>query len=266
MNRFWIAAWVAALIALGAAPSRAEEREQDGESPTSSWSDAVQQASLAGGFLPLSLAPSVGQSAALSSGTAGYDSAKGAPSFESFAEARVFGPFALRVGTRLNDGNRELAPFVGGRVQLLTQARHGVDGALAAFYKTEGFTETEGEVEVLASVGGRIGSVLLIGNLAYGQDAEGRERDGELRAASLVRVAPKLQLGVDARARFDLGSMRARLVASQEPTYDLDAGPLLVFAVGPLALSAQVGASVVRRLDRMAELGAVALGGLGTAF
>jgi hypothetical protein len=44
----------------------------------------------------------------------------------------------------------------------------------------------------------------LFANLVYGQDPEGRERDGEVRLASLYDLGG-LQLGVDARVRLDLG-------------------------------------------------------------
>jgi hypothetical protein len=87
-----------------------------------------------------------------------------------------------------------------------------------------------------------------------------------LRAATLVRVASTVHLGIDAQARFDLGSDEAKLRATNEPTYDLDAGPVLTCALGPLSLTAHTGLSVVRRLEQSADVGVVALGGLGTAF
>lgn len=233
---------------------------------TSSWQDAVRRSSENGNFLPLTLTPSVATSAAQGAGFGGYDSAKGSAVFESFAEARVIGPIAVRVGAALRDDGEELGPAIGARAQLLSQERHGVMGAVALFYKAEGFTEGEGEIETVLSLGTRVGRTLLLGNLAYGQDPEGRERDGELRAATLVRISRSFQLGLDARGRFDLGSEDSKLRASREPTYDVDAGPVAILALGPVALSGHVGLSVIRRLDERAEGGVVALAGVGTAF
>jgi hypothetical protein len=151
-------------------------------------------------------------------------------------------------------------------VQLLSQERQGVVGAVALFYKAEGFTEAEGEIETVLSLGTRVGRTLILGNVAYGQDPEGHERDGELRAATLVRFPSGLQLGLDARARFDLGSEEAKLRAAREPKFDLDAGPVAILALGPVALAAHAGVSVIRRVDERAEGGVVALAGAGTAF
>jgi hypothetical protein len=248
------------------APAYAQSSGETSERARGSWSDSVRGAVESGSFLPLSLTPRVGAVAAQAAGYGGYDSAENAGVMTSFAEARIYGPLALRAGATLNDGGEELGPFVGGRVQLLTEAAQGIDGAAALFYKAEGFDEPEGELELVLSVGKRVGRTLLIGNLAYGQDPEGNERDGELRAAALFRLAPSVHLGVDAQGRFDLGSDREKLRKTTEPTYDLDAGPVLTCALGPIAVMAHGGLSVVRRLERSADVGVVALGGLGTAF
>jgi hypothetical protein len=258
--------FVASLLGM-AASARAQTGTENEATKPSSWPSTVRQSNANGSFLPLSLTPSVATtSSAQAAGFGGYDSAKAAPVMQSFAEARVMGPVALRVGAALRDGEDELAPSIGVRAQLLSQERHGVVGAVALFYKAEGFTEGEGELETVLSFGTRVGRTLLIGNLAYGQDPEGNERDGELRAAALVQLPPGLQLGFDARGRFDLGSEPSKLRASNEPTYDVDAGPVASLALGPVALAAHVGVSVIRRLDQQAEGGVVALAGLGTAF
>jgi hypothetical protein len=219
-----------------------------------------------GSFLPLSLTPSVGASAVQAAGFGGYDSANASAVMDSFVEARLMGPLALRVASGLRRGEDELAPSIGLRAQLLSQQGHGVMGAIALFYKAEGFSEAEGEIETVLSIGTRVGRTLLIGNLVYGQDPEGNERDGELRAATLLQLSPWLQLGLDARGRFDLGSNRAKLRASNEARTDFDAGPVLVSALGPLVLGAHAGISVVRRLEQRAQAGAIVLAGLGTAF
>lgn len=219
-----------------------------------------------GAYLPLTLSPRVGAVPALVTGQGGYDTARRSAVTQTFVEVRLWGPLALRGGAELGDTTTRLRPTIGARLQLLTQARHAVDGSVAVFYRAEGFTEPEGEIETVIAVGRRIGRTVVIGNLAYGQDPEGRERDGEVRAAALAAVSERVHLGVDARGRFDLGSDRAKLRAANEPTFDLDAGPVAALSVGPVALTAHAGASVVRRVGSDATVGLIALAGLGTAF
>ena len=120
----------------------------------------------------------------------------------------------------------------------------------------------------MLSVGRRMGRTMLIGNVAYGQDPEARERDGELRAAVLVGVGQRadIHVGIDARWRFDLGSETAKLMASREPTYDVDVGPVAALPLGPVALIAHAGVSAFRRVGESVRVGAVALGGVGASF
>jgi hypothetical protein len=268
MKAFLLALCTAALLsAASVAPSaHAQTRAENSSSAPISWSETTRLSVERGSFLALTLTPSVGLGAAQAATFAGYDSASASPELQSFVEARVIGPLALRVGAELRDNGEELAPSIGARWQLLSQGRHGVMGAIAVFYKAEGFTEAEGELETVLSLGTRVGRTLLIGNLAYGQDPEGHERDGELRAAALYGLSDSLQLGLDARGRFDLGSERAKLRAANEPSYDLGVGPVLTVALGPVALGAHAGLSVLRYVDEKAQAGAIALGGLGTAF
>jgi hypothetical protein len=261
------ASLVAPLVLLGfAEKAAAQSRGEEASSPRSSWSATVQHAARDGSYLPLTLSPSVGPMAAHAAVLGGYNGAERAGAMQSFAEARVYGPFALRVGARLNEGGKEVGPSIGARLQLLSQAKHGVSFGAALFYKAEGFDEPEGEIESVLSISRRWNDWLFVGGIAYGQDPEGNERDGELSLAALLQLQEAVQLGLDGRARVDLGSQRARTLSSGEPTFDLDAGPLLTWALGPIALSAHAGAAVIGFADSPARGGVVALAGLGTAF
>jgi hypothetical protein len=255
------------LSTLPAAIASAAPAEKPPETPRT-WEGTVALSTAEGAFLPLTLLPSVGPAIAMGSVLGGYDTAREAPRVESYAEAKIFGPVALRLGASLRDEGpeNELAPSVGARVQVLRRERAGFDGALALTYKAEGFSEPEGELEAVFAIGTRIGKILILGNLVYGQDFEGNERDGELRAATLYQAMPKLHLGLDARGRFDLGSNDDHLKAKNEPVYDLDAGPVLTATLGPVALNLHGGVSVIRHVDQQAALGAIVLGGLGTSF
>jgi hypothetical protein len=259
------AATLVLLVGVLTHPAVAEERDRAGAAPRS-WSEAVEQTTERGAYLPLTLTPSVGTSAALVGSYGGYDSAARAAVFNSFAELRVYGPFALRLGAGMNDSGKEVAPSIGARAQLLTQEKHGLAGAVSLFYKAEGFTEPEGEIESVLSFGRRESSLLWLGNLIYGQDPEGHERDGEIALAALLRLSRFVHLGLDTRGRFDLGSERSKLVAEGLPKYQIDAGPVLNLALGPVAVTARAGASVFRRSQEDATLGVVAIAGLGTAF
>jgi len=194
----------------------------------------VSRAAADGAFLPMTLTPRVGGTAAVAASYGGYDSARGAV-MESYGEVTLWGLLALRGTAGLGDGSHRIRPSVAGRVQVLSQRRHGLDGALSIAYRAEGFTEAEGEIETVVALSRKIAGAMAIVNLAYGQDPEGRERDGEVRAAVLGSLSRRVQLGVDGRWRFDLGSDEAVRRASHELVTDLDIGPVAAITLGPLA-------------------------------
>jgi hypothetical protein len=252
------------LIALFAARSGLAEDRAD--APPSSAASRVERASRAGAFLPLTLFPNVGDASAIAAGYAGYDSARDSARLQSFAEARLFGPLALRVGVQSQSVSERVSPSAMARVQLLSQAKQGIDGAVALAYKAEGFNEPEGELELVMAFGGTAGGFRFLGNFAYGQDPEGAERDGELRAAVLRSLATRYTLGLDARGRFDLGSEQSKLLAKNEPRFDLDAGPVFLVALGPLEIGLHAGLAAFDRVSAPSQLGCFAMAGLGTAL
>ena len=247
--------------AVAAADAQADTgTELDGQA------SSLERAMAAGALLPLTLSPAVGAVPATAVGYGGYDGARGSAVAQAFAEVRLSRRLALRGGTEFSDTTHRARPSVGARLQLISQQSQGVDGAVSVFYRAEGFNEAEGEIETVVAIGRRFGRAALFANLAYGQDFEGHERDGELRLAALARVGNRMQVGVDGRWRFDLGSETAKLQASNEPTYDVDAGPVATLSVGPIAVVAHAGASVVRRVGRDAVLGVIGLAGVGASF
>jgi hypothetical protein len=157
-----------------------------------------------------------------------------------------------------------MRPNVGLRVQLLRQETHGLDGSAGVFYKAEGFTEPEGEIEAVLSAGARFGALSVAGNLAYGQDPEGNERDGEARAA-IFRRWRLFTVGLDARGRFALADPRST-AAQREPRVDLAALPFASVVAGPVALFAQAGVSALQLANADLTVGMTALGGVGAAF
>jgi hypothetical protein len=259
--------------ALASPSARADEPLDDAESapsvddgaPAPSMHELAKVEAARGTFLPLSQAGVVGERRAFVTGLGGYDGARKTGTFEALTEVHLWGPIALRGGAVYTNAGRSLKPSVGARIGLLREGRHGLDGAFGVFYKPEGLTEPEGEVEGVLSLGRHVGATYLVANLAYGQDPEGNERDGEARVAGVRPVSRILFVGLDSRVRFDLGSNAMKLAAHNEPTFDLLAGPLAQLVLGPVALSLQGGASSVRLAGHTAN-GAFVLTGLGVAL
>jgi len=251
-----------ALILGTSAAARADEQDADVEAPVTA--PAIATAVREGALLPSTLAPRVGATPALAFGFAGYDGARSSAIGGATAEVRVWGPFALRGGAEYSPVRKEPRPTIGGRVQLLHQERHGIDGSLSVFYRPEGFTEPEGEIETFVSLGRRFDRLTVLGNLVYGQDPEGNERDGEVRFASLY-AAGRWTFGVDSRLRFAIGTQKSAM-AQAEPRFDLLAGPLAAATVGPVALFAQAGPSVLKLAGTSTAVGVAAVGGVGSVF
>jgi hypothetical protein len=148
----------------------------------------------------------------------GYDGATGKPLMSATAELRFWGPVTIRAGAQYNTTRDIMRPIVGARAQVLREEVHGLDGAVAVFYRPEGFTEPEGEIETFVSLARHWSHILLVGNLVYGQDPEGRERDAEARLALLRRG--RVNLGFDSRVRI---ALRAKTTSQQiaEPAFDV---------------------------------------------
>jgi hypothetical protein len=218
-----------------------------------------------GVFLPFSQPAGIEKKGAYAVGLAGYDTAQRTGSFEAATEVRLWGPLAVRGGAVYTNEDRTLRPSFGARVQIVNERRAGVDGALGLFYRPEGLTEPEGEIESVLSLGRHVGGAYVLGNLLYGQDPEGDERDGEVRLALLHPVGGRLLAGFDSRLRLDLGSQAAKLAAHHEATMDVAAGPTVAAALGPVAVSLQGGGSALR-LAGQASFGAFMMTGLGVVF
>ena len=238
----------------------------------SGWAQDVEQpptpttarSAESGIFLPLTLGSRVGGESAYVTSMSGYDSARGSALLEGATEIHVFGPLAVRAGAVYTDAGATLKPTFGVHVQALRQDKHGVDGSVGVFYKPEGLTEGEGEVEAVFTLGRRVGRWGMFANLVYGQDPEAAERDGEVRLAALYTLGERTQAGLDTRLRFDLGSDETKRRAKLEADLDLLVGPTASWVIGPIALIAQSGLSAVRVTDL--KLGMIALGGIGAAF
>lgn len=246
-----------ALVLIGST-SYAQEPESKGAP------ERAEVSAEAGAFLPFTLGARVDSQRAFVSTTSGYDSANRTALLESAAALHIWGPFAIKAAAVYTADNNTLRPQFGLQVQALRQAKHGIDGSIAAFYKAEGLTEPEGEIEVIIALGRQFGRTSLFANLVVGSDFDGQERDGEIRVAGLQRLGNRFFIGLDNRVRFDLGSSKLKLL--KEPSWDLIAGPTGVFTWNRLAIIAQAGASAVNFNATGTAVGAIALGGFGVSF
>jgi hypothetical protein len=227
---------------------------------------AAEPTAAAGSFLPWTVSarpPGAGGRGFLTLG-GGYDAARGAGVGQASAEAQVWGPLSLRLGGFYSEASRSLRPDAGLKLGLLSQAKHGVDGALAVSYRAEGFN-LKPSVEALAAVGRQIGRTNLLANAAFGAGLDEGERYGDVRLAALRRLGSAVYAGLDARARFDLELEFPE--PAGEPELELQAGPVLTVPVGRLAVTAYGGLSVVRfREGEAALVGATGGLNVGSVF
>ena len=215
-------------------------------------------------LLPFTISPRTDSQRAVVRALGGYDSARRSALFEALADVTVIGPLALRVGALYTQRPDSFRPTLGARVQILSQESFGIDLGAGLFYRPEGFTEAEGEIELAISVARRFGRIYTFANLIYGQDPEAAERDGEVRLGALYAISDPLQIGLDTRLRVDLGSEEGKRRAEGGAEYDLLVGPTASYAFGPLAAVAQAGLSVFGTSP--ARVGAVALLGVAGAI
>jgi hypothetical protein len=156
---------------------------------------------------------------------------------------------------------------VGLRVGILRQDKYKVDLAVIGQYKNLGFSEASGEFEFGVLVGHRWGKVGAQLNALYGQGLDAGERDAEVRASLLWYAKPRINAGLDVRARFDLGADDAGRVKSKlEADFDFLGGLIGQFTVvDHLVLMAEVGPHVVV-IQEKPSAGVMAIAGVGATY
>ncbi|MEZ4408373.1 MAG: hypothetical protein R3A52_18130 [Polyangiales bacterium] len=194
----------------------------------------------------------------------GYDSARGGATIDSAVQANLAGRVSLRAGVGWTGPSGDVRPSVALSVDALRQESHGVNLAIYGGYTGQGFNLVPAAT-VPAAVSRSFGRLNLLANLGYGYGLEQGEHYGEARVAGLVRVHRLLTVGVDARARLDLE--RDDDEPTNEPDWDVFAGPVATLTAGRFAVGAGVGYSAVKyRLTPGTTSGMVANLTLGAAF
>lgn len=123
-------------------------------------------------------------------------------------------------------------------------------------YKTEGFSEPEGELESAIA----LGHGPLFGSLTYGQDIDAKNRDVEAAAAARTEIVHGLFGGAMARYRDALGTTGEALAR------DAFGGAVATIAIDRVAITAMAGVGGVQRIGMRFETGAAATLAIGMAF
>ena len=182
-------------------------------------------------------------------------------SFDLNGEVTVFGP--VRLVLRVDNIFDKARPGIGAAVQWLDERKHGISSSAYFSYKAEGFTEPEGELEGLLSFGKHFGPVRGTLNLAYGQDPEGRERDGEAALGLHVEPIHGLFTGVIGRYRDALGSNGDKATGIVR---DALGGASATYVFGNFGVTATAGISGIATTTTSMQTGAAAALSVGTVF
>ena len=222
------------------------------------------------GFTP-ALTHATGPVQAAVSATATIDRASKISPVDLNGEIRIWGParLVLRVDNIFGDGpNGKARPGIGAAVQMLDERRHGVAGSAYVSYKAEGFTEGEGEIEGLVSFGKQLGPVHGTLNLAYGQDPEAVERDGEIALGLHVEPLRGLFTGVVGRFRDALGSNGDKGTGILRDGLGAATATYVIGRIGVTATAGIVGVKVLNTATQTTstQTGAQAAFSVGTVF
>lgn len=244
---------LATMIAL-ACPHVAHAEFSDVTTQPSTFELAEQSA-----FTP-TIASADGHGRGVALGSTTYSAADKTTTLDTIALLRVSGP--LQLVLRVDDITGTARPGVGAAYQWLTERKHGVSSTAYLVYKTEGFTEVEGEIEALVSFGRKLGPVRGVLNVAYGQDADGKERDGELALHVDRALTNRMLAGVVGRYRDALGSGGDKGVLR-----DAFGGVAVTVVAGPIGITAMAGvAGVETTTSGSMATGPAATLGIGTGF
>jgi hypothetical protein len=202
--------------------------------------------------------------------TATLDGATHTNTVDLNGEVHVWGParLVLRVDNVFAANGGKARPGIGAAVQLLDERKHGVASSLYVSYKAEGFTEAEGEIESLVSFSKQLGPVHGTLNLAYGQDPDNVERDGEIALGLHVEPMHGLFTGVVGRFRDALGSNGDKGTGILR---DGLGAATATYVIGRVGVTASAGIAAVKVLNpatqtTSTQTGAQAAFSVGTVF
>lgn len=248
-------------LVLSASLARAEVADDSAVEETVSARAAANDDSFTPG-----LTHATGPARASMAATATLNGASHSSPVDLNGEVQVWGPvrLVLRVDNAFASGRDKAHPGIGAAVQLLDERKHGVSSSAYVSYKTEGFSEAEGEIEALVSFGKQLGAVHGTLNLAYGQDPEGAERDGEAAVGLHIEPVHGLFTGVVGRFRDALGSNGDKATGILR---DALGGASATYVIGRFGVTATAGIAGVKLLGKDSmQAGPAAAFSVGTVF
>ena len=134
---------------------------------------------------------------------AGYDGAQQRAQATGYVEAAIASHFSVFAGVTYGEETRGVSrPAFGAAYQLLDPHVHAIGLRVSGAYKSEGFTEPEGELEGMLVASRLIGADVARTFAAYGSDADGHESDAEVGAGYLHRLADHWVVGGTMRYRY----------------------------------------------------------------
>ncbi len=201
---------------------------------------------------------------------ASYNGAAHATTVDVNGEVTLFGPvrLVLRVdnvfGGDIGNGvSGKARPGIGAAVQFLDEKKHGVSSSAYFQYKAEGFTEAEGELEGLVSFAKQLGPVHSTLNLAYGQDPDNVERDGEVALGLHVEPIHGLFTGVVGRYRDALGSNGDK---GTHILRDALGGLSATYVIGRFGITGTAGIAGIKTTTTAMQAGPEAALSIGSVF
>jgi len=258
--------WLVVLFVISSWPSlsRAETADDAAEEPVAGRAPANDDV-----FTPgLTHAATQGRGFATAVGS--YNGAAHSTTVDVNGEVTLFGPvrLVLRVdnvfGGDIGNGvNGKARPGIGAAVQWLDERKHGVSSSAYFQYKAEGFTEVEGELEGLVSFAKQLGPVHSTLNLAYGQDPDGVERDGEVALGLHVEPIHGLFTGVVGRYRDALGSNGDK---GTHILRDALGGLSATYVIGRFGITGTAGIAGIKTTTTAMQAGPEAALSIGSVF
>lgn len=239
-----------------ASVARAEHVDGPDEEPIAARAPANDDA-----FTP-GLTRSSGQGRGITTGVVSWNGASKTTTVDINGEVQVFGP--VRLVLRVDNVFDKARPGIGAAVQWLDERKHGVSSSAYFSYKAEGFTEPEGELEGLVSFGKQLGPVHSTLNIAYGQDPEGNERDGEAALGLHIEPMRGLFTGVVGRYRDALGSNGDKATGILR---DALGGLTATYVIGSFGVTGTAGIAGIKTVDSGSmQTGAEAALSVGAMF
>ena len=156
----------------------------------------------------------------------------------------------------------KMKPGIGAQWQFQGRAGEPLAMSVYAQFRSEGFTQPEGEIETFILGTYRVGRGELSFNAGAGSDVEGAEKDVEFKLAGGYYRSSNWLLGAENENRWGFGTRTGSLGV----LHDHFAGPMSQYRVGRVLMTAAVGLSARFQQSISVQTGAQGSVGVTYAF